>query len=334
MKAREEFNVVLLISNGHYHVSEGPQINFPIGPARLAGKLKKSGYRINILDTQAEGLYQLAVRLNTRRYADFVGQQPELMLHELDGFHCVEVGLTDEQLIERLKDIGPDVIMATLNFSAQAGYLRRQISRIKSEFSIPVLIGGVAAAMYPEALGDFRSLIYLGKFDDYIVGLVDAIRDGAGHEEYSKYKSTHAPLMHSDGFIDVEPMDPGLFPQYRIPTALYEEAHQIFMRRIENDGIECFQRDHPFIVVDNNQLFLEGPIYAILIFKRIASDIADGLIVDVMTKEGCVFKCAGCHCALDAKNNVMPGLLTRRVDHVASELKHLKAKGYTQTDIC
>jgi len=328
MKPREHFRVVFLLSNGHYHPNEVPMLVFPLGPARLATRLRKAGYPVHILDTQAEGLLQVVLREQTRRLGPFVGRSPELMLQQHEGFTTVETGLPDHQLLERLKSLKPDLILATLNFSIQTSILNRQIRRIRAEIPAPIIVGGVAASMYPESLGEHRSLVYRGKFDDYIVDLVDAYRTGEGMGRFERYKTQLAPLTHSAGTIDVEGMDPSIFPSYRIPAILYEEANRVFKDRIAKKGLDQIQKQYPYVVSDNGNLYLEGPIYGILTFNRFSRDAADGLTAHVMTREGCIFTCEGCHVAVETRLGVPLGIQTRKIDLVVQELKDLRRAGY------
>jgi radical SAM superfamily enzyme YgiQ (UPF0313 family) len=330
MKTRDQFRVLSLTGNALYHPNQAPQINFPIGPARLTARLRRFGYQTHILDTQAEGLLRVALREKTTSFGQFVGKAPELDLRDEGGFDTVEVGLSDDQLIEEIRNYQPDVIIATLNFTTMAGPLKRQIKRIDEETSIPILVGGVAASMYPELLEEYRDKVLRGKFDDYIVELIDSIRSGEGLGEFSRYRLNFAHMLHTEGVIDVEPMSPDLYPTYRVPATLYPDVERIFQERIASSSFTQVQKNYPYIVEEDGSLYFEGPIYAVLLFGRFVLDLEDGLFAHIMTREGCVFTCEGCHISVETRLGNPLGMLVRPIDEVVIELEALKAKGYTK----
>ena len=329
MKPREEFKVMLLLSNGHYHPNDAPQINFPLGPARLAANLKKAGYITYILDSQAEGLLQVVLREQTRYLGRLVGKVPELKLHSKNNLETVEVGLPDDQLLERIKSFQPDIILASLMFSVQAGILIRQIEIIRAQTKIPVLVGGVAASMYPDVMGKHRDLVFRGKFDDYIVDLVDAYRMGQGVEEFNRYKVKFAELKHNGTTVNLEPMVPALFPSYQIPVGVYERAEQFFREELTVLGGRGFDERYPYVIQGGgNSFYIKGPIYAILLFTHSVKNTLNGFIAHVLMREGCVFTCEGCHISVETRLGNPLGILCRKIDDVVDELTYLHRNGY------
>ncbi len=321
----------MLLPNGHYHPNEIPNLSFPLGPARLTARLRSVGYQTEILDGQAEGLFRVAARERTQQLGNFVGKAPELILHQKQSFETVEVGLPDEELIECIRASNPDIILGTLIFSTQAEPFRRQIGLIRKEFSIPILIGGVAATSYPNQMGEHEDLVYRGKFDNLIIDIVDAYRTGEGKEQFAKYSMTLAHLETTlPGVIDVEPMDPNLFPIHRLPLAVYPEVENVFQQRIADQGIDKVQERYPYIIDEDGQLFAEAPIYAILLFDRPGRDLTEGLTIQILTREGCVFVCEGCHIAVETRLGQPLGILTRPISSVVDELKTLKDQGYNK----
>lgn len=330
MKSRNDFRVLFLVSNGHYHPNEAPQLYFPLGPARLAAKLRKAGYLTHILDTQAEGLLQVVSRKKTRRLGSFVGHEPELVINRAmgKGFDTVEVGLPDGQMLERIKTVLPDLIIATHTFSMQTKPLLRQINYIKSKVDTPILIGGVAASMYPDSFGEHRKSVYRGKFDDYITELVDAHRTGIGIEQLEKYKVQFAELKHRKGVIEVEPLIPELFPIFQLPVNVYEDVEATLEKELQEGGANKFQRKYPFVIKEGGEFYLRGPIYGILWFGRQAKDILGGLMAQILTREGCIFTCEGCHIAVETRMGNPLGVLVREINAVVEELKTLRNLGY------
>lgn len=330
MKSAAEYRVLFLLPNGHYHPNEVPNLSFPLGAARLSAQLRKAGYPTTIIDAQAEGLFQVAEREQTNRLGPFVGSSPELMLHRGDEFDTVEAGLPDSQLLDRIREVAPDVILVNLTFSTQAGPCRRQVSLIRQEFQVPIMIGGVAATSYPDTLQEHRDLVFRGKFDHHIVAMIDAVREGEDMSSFDLFRRSLAHLHSNGGEIDVEPMSPDLFPVRRLPLSFYPEAEVTFRNKIEKEGQEEILRKFPYLSVTGEEMLLEGPIYAILLFGRPGRDLTEGLTAHVLTREGCVFNCEGCHIAVESRLGIPNSILTRPIESVVSELTALRKAGYSK----
>lgn len=317
-----------MLSNGMYDPSVTPQLVFPLGPARLAARLRTAGYNPYIFDSQAEGLFQVVCRIQSRRLGPHVGREPELKLHEKNGFSAVETGFSDQQMVERLQELKPDLILASLNFSAQAKTLIRQIKEVKKHMDVPLFIGGVTASMYPDILEDFSDLVLRGKFDDHIVKLVDQIRCGEDLSEFEQFKQSLATISHRNNIIDVDPMDPSLFPSFKLPAEYHEQAYELLKEQLTTKSLSSIQDKFPYIIEENEKLYFEAPIYAILSFHHHSRDIADGLLGHIMAREGCPFTCEVCHVGIESNMGYAPKIYPREPKKVIQEIQHLYKLGY------
>jgi anaerobic magnesium-protoporphyrin IX monomethyl ester cyclase len=127
----------------------------PIGIAYLAANLIKNGYEASCLDILAEG------------YNNEVYEEP-----------FVVYGLSEEEVIERINEVNPDVIGFSFMFSMLASEVYRMCAAIKKAFpDIPILAGGQHATGAPLDVMSHEDVDYVlsGEADNSVVGLMDAL---------------------------------------------------------------------------------------------------------------------------------------------------------------
>lgn len=113
----------------------------PMGLAYLGAYLEREGYKVKILDVQAEGFY------NIKQDEDFV-----------------TFGLNDEEIEGRISDYKPDFIGVSCLFSAQAENTKHFLSLIKSiDSTIITTTGGCHPTFALEDMLDYADYVVSGE---------------------------------------------------------------------------------------------------------------------------------------------------------------------------
>ncbi len=109
------------------------RIGEPLGLLYVGAFLEKSGYEVKILDSSAEGYYNITD----------IG----------DGY--IRYGLNDDEIMKTIEDFMPDVLGVSSLFSARMSETLKICGLAKKIGNITVVVGGLHPSLYPqEVLGD------------------------------------------------------------------------------------------------------------------------------------------------------------------------------------
>lgn len=143
---------------------------FPLGLGYLAAALEKEGHEVQVLDSQIEN------------------QNPTLV----DGFY--HVGLSWNEIKERIKKINPDFVGISCLFTSQSNQMHKVAEIVKSVKDIPVIVGGVhPTALYDKVMEDKNiDYIILGEGEISLSKLIKGADkkkiDGLVYREKGKVK--------------------------------------------------------------------------------------------------------------------------------------------------
>lgn len=104
------------------------RIGEPLGLLYIAASLEKHGYTVRILDSSAEGYYNV---------------------EELGGGY-IRYGLSDSVISEKIKEFMPDLVGVSSLFSARMQETLRVCKLAKQIGEIAVVVGGLHPSLYPE----------------------------------------------------------------------------------------------------------------------------------------------------------------------------------------
>jgi anaerobic magnesium-protoporphyrin IX monomethyl ester cyclase len=176
---------VLLIKPPFKLSAEGRHYNPippPLGIAYLAAYAQERGYSVRILDALAEGWNRI---------------------HPLED-DFFRVGLSDEQILNRLQEWRPDVVGITNPFTSQSEYMFH-VAKLVKEFnpSIKVVVGGVHPTCAPEECMENLNIdfVVIGEGEVPFVELLDHL--SGGREIYS-VKSVYYRICGQVRFNGVE----------------------------------------------------------------------------------------------------------------------------------
>ncbi|MBT6228455.1 MAG: radical SAM protein [Candidatus Scalindua sp.] len=204
-KEVRKINNILLINprNRAYILKESGNINFgkmfPLGLAYVAAALEKEGYQVDIIDAIAEGFE------NRER---------------VDKEH-IRVGISDEQLINKVLQSNPDMVGITNLFSMQAEevfYIVRLIKKLLP--SVPIVLGGSHPSSMPEVVLENPEIDYviIGEGEKAINELISRLNDHKplkGHKGLG-YRDEEGTI-HINKEIDfVEDIDALPMPAYHL----------------------------------------------------------------------------------------------------------------------
>ena len=150
-------NPAILIHKEH----RNKDASFPLGLGYLAAVAMQKGHRVHIIDTLLEG---------------FDRSRP------FDATFN-EWGLSDEQLIARIRPLAPDIIGIACTFTSRWPLVRRVGAALKKTFpGTPLIAGGIHPSNAPEeVLGDPDiDFIAIGEAEDSFARFLDALKEGNG----------------------------------------------------------------------------------------------------------------------------------------------------------
>ncbi len=267
--AKEIKKILLIVPrNAAYLIEESGNINFgkifPLGIAYVAGALEQAGYTVSVLDAAAEGYDQQI---------------------KIDNEH-VRVGLSDDQVIARIKQANPDMVGISNLFSMQineAQAIARLVKRVSPE--IVTVMGGANPSVLPEKVmeNDCVDFVVIGEGEKTMVELV-------------------ARLNKQEALVD----------QPAIGFRLSNNAIQINRQMNYTENID----DIPFPA---HHLFdIENYFGAMAVHGRRETE----RFMPVITSRGCPMKCTFC----TAHNVWGKKYRARSPERVVAELKLLKEK--------
>lgn len=141
----------MLLSGG-----EKPSYTFPMGAGYIAAVLEKAGYQVSCLDAIAEG------RADQRSF----------------GNGLIEYGLQVEQIMARVRDIAPDVIGFSCQFSVQYNSTRALIEAVRTwNPQVLTVLGGTHSSAQPEEVLVQTPVDYvvLSEGEQTVVDLLDRL---------------------------------------------------------------------------------------------------------------------------------------------------------------
>ncbi len=235
----------------------------PLGLLYIGAVLKNSGYDVEILDSTCGGYYNTKVQ---------------------EGY--ITYGLSDEQIIQRIKDAKPDMVGITSMFSAHQKNAIHHCELVKSvDSKILVVLGGVHPSLFPSdtAKNDSVDFVVTGEGEYRLLKLADSLNQGKLDFEFDgiAYKK--------DGKVIFNPM-----------TARIEDL----------DSLPFPARD----LIDMEKYIEIGVPYAPFPRKE--------RVEQIMTSRGCPFNCVFC----STKTHWGRKFRMRSVDNIIKEIEELVSK--------
>ncbi len=153
---------VMLIQPGMKIATSGQRIVYPpLGIMYLAAVLEREGIEVRILDCQTEGLDRDAPLL--------------------EGF--VEVGIPMDEVAERVREFGPEMVGISCNFSVMVNSMNETARLVKKILpSSFVVVGGNHPTSMPEEVMENRAIdfVLMGEAEESLPALIDAIESEDG----------------------------------------------------------------------------------------------------------------------------------------------------------
>ena len=188
----------------------------PIGLAYVAAYLEREGYSVSILDTIGLGFDQLT---------------------EYDGTHEV-VGLSYEEIRERIQDYAPHVVGIGIPFTIRAQSAYKIAGIVKDlDSSTKTMVGGIHVTGYPEEVISQPAIDFacLGEGEGPMAEVMDAIVRGAPEEEYANiggigYRTKTGKVSMNSRENPVMDLDQLPNPaRHLLPYDRYFSAQKVFM---------------------------------------------------------------------------------------------------------
>lgn len=153
--------ILLIYPKNTFNKGEEYFVTFPLGLGYLAASLEKAGHQVSVIDSVVE--------------------YPKPRPISKDLFY---IGLNEEEMIRRIKEIKPDIIGINCSFSIMFQNVRNLAKSIKEKINIPIIIGGAHPSALPKDVIEegFFDYILVGEAEDTIVQLVSAIENNKSIE--------------------------------------------------------------------------------------------------------------------------------------------------------
>ncbi|MFH1030423.1 MAG: radical SAM protein [bacterium] len=131
---------ILLVKTAElFHKTEEPQAVPHGGIGYIASSLRKKGYEVFFIDALAEG-FGARLWLNTEWY---------------------RVGLSREELKNRVEEITPDFIGISAQFTSQHEMLEETVEDVRFVTNAPIIVGGVHATFMPNLVLGIKGVDYV-----------------------------------------------------------------------------------------------------------------------------------------------------------------------------
>lgn len=154
-----KYKKVLLINPANIaHKDSIRRLITPLGLMYVAASLREKGYEAAILDSPCEGYYNFVLEGEYLKY-----------------------GLSDEDIIRKIKDYKPDIVGVNTMFSAQVENPIHHCGLVKFvDKDIPVVLGGIGCYFEPENIitNKFVDYIILGEGEERFPALLSALNKG------------------------------------------------------------------------------------------------------------------------------------------------------------
>lgn len=157
---KKDIEKVMLIKPSNIMPSDSVRrLSTPIGLLYLAAVLRENNYDVNILDSTCEGYYK------TNKFNE------DYLLY----------GLSDEEIVKRVREYAPDIVGVTSMFSAQQKNAIHYCDLVKSvNKEIPVILGGIHPSLMPHDTIKNNSVDYviIGEGEYRLINLLKSIKQG------------------------------------------------------------------------------------------------------------------------------------------------------------
>ncbi|MFH1593994.1 MAG: radical SAM protein [Candidatus Omnitrophota bacterium] len=136
----KKINKIMLIEPGMVMPNDSiRRIGEPLGLLYIASSLEKHGYKVNILDSSAEGYNEIT---------------------DLGGGY-IHYGLSDQEILKRIKTFQPDAVGVSSLFSARIQETLKICKLAKEAGDITVIVGGLHPSLYPRDILADRNVDYI-----------------------------------------------------------------------------------------------------------------------------------------------------------------------------
>lgn len=239
------------------------RLTTPFSLLYLGAVLRNANYDVKILDSCCDGYYNRTF-----------------------GSQDVTYGLSDEEVVKRVKEFQPDIAGVTSMFSSQQKMALHYCDLVKSAGDMPVVIGGLHSSLFPKETLQYPSVDYvvMGEGESRLLNLLEDLNKGKMDFEFDG-----VAYRESNGGLKVNPMTSRIGDLNTLPLPARD---LIDMERYIQVGLPI------------------GP------FTRRER------VEQVMTSRGCPFFCNFC----SAADYFGHKLRTRSADNVISEIEELVNK--------
>jgi len=208
--SNRDINKVLLIqppaftNNWRADITPNP----PLGVAYIAAVLEQENYDVSILDAFIEG-WDNSIRIS----------EDKLL-----------VGLSYEEIYNKIEAISPDVVGITSMFTAQRKNVHAVAMEVKKYSSeIPVIVGGAHATAWPEELliDENIDAVILGEGENSVIPLLDAVGQNKSftHLDGIAYRDANNQIVVRNKTIQIADLDDIPFPaRHLLPMEKYFAA--------------------------------------------------------------------------------------------------------------
>lgn len=179
----------------------------PVGIAYIAAVLGKKGYEVKILDALALGWKNETV-INGIKY----------------------VGLTQEQIGDKIKEYSPDIVGIGFLFTPQAKEAHRTAETVKKvNPDIFIMAGGAHATALPESVLSNPNIdcVVIGEGEYTVLELVEKIKDNQRWQQTNgiAYKEQNNRIIKTNPRAPIENLDDLPFPaRHLLPMEIYFKA--------------------------------------------------------------------------------------------------------------
>lgn len=205
MQTNKKINKILLINprNQACVMKDSGTLNFgkmfPLGVAYLAAYLEQNGYQTAVIDMIAEGFDN----------------------HETLGNGLVRIGLSDEKLIEKVRQISPDIIGISNLFSPQDREVKYLAELLKENFpEIKIIVGGAHPSCAGEIVLRHPAIDYIiiGEGEKPLTELLQRLNEGMALDDQPAigFKKLDGTLQINKQFNFIEDLDTLPMPAYHL----------------------------------------------------------------------------------------------------------------------
>lgn len=131
------------------------RLTTPLSLLYVGAVARKAGYDVNILDSSCEGYYNRTIQGDEVTY-----------------------GLSDNEVVKRIQDYGPDIVGVTSMFSSQQKKALHYAGLVKSAGDIPVVMGGLHSSLFPrETLEQGADFVIMGEGEYRLLKLLNSLNN-------------------------------------------------------------------------------------------------------------------------------------------------------------